>query len=86
MFWHKKQRKAGQDGAKNTPDREALKAQALENARAARARIGEEQLDKLGKILNEQMMKAEAQKARDQIRAMDKGHVADHIKTVLKDE
>jgi hypothetical protein len=62
--------------------REALKAEAMANARAARAQIGDETLQKIAQALSEQN-KSAGKKAQDQIRAMDKEHVANHIKSLL---
>ena len=65
--------------------REALKAEAMANARAARAQIGDETLQKIAKALSEQN-KSAGKRAQDQIRAMDHSHVADHIKSMLDDK
>ncbi len=81
MFWSKK--KKPQEPVKL--DREALKAEAMANARKARAEIGEENLQRLAKVLGEQM-KSEGLKARDKIYAMDKGHVADNIKLIIRED
>jgi hypothetical protein len=81
MFWSKKKKQ--QEPVKL--DREALKAEALANARKAREQIGPENLERLGRLLGEQM-KSEGLKAREKIRSMDHGHVADNLKIILKDE
>ena len=65
--------------------REALKAEAMANARAARAQIGDETLQKIARALSEQN-KSPGKKAQDQIHAMDHGRVADHLKSLLDDK
>lgn len=63
----------------------ALRAQALENARAARERLGDETIQKIANALSEQN-KSAGKKAQDQIRAMDKAVVAQHLKSLLDDK
>lgn len=67
------------------PTREQLHAQAMENARQARERLGEENIRKMAYILQEQQ-KSDGTRARDQIRAMDKAHIADHVKIMLEEK
>jgi hypothetical protein len=84
FFGKNKNKKSKPSRAPDDPAarREALKAEAMANARAARAQIGDETLQKIAQALSEQN-KSPGKKAQDQIRAMDKGHVADHIKSLL---
>ncbi len=63
----------------------SLRAQALENARAARERLGDETIQKISNALSEQN-KSAGKKAQDQIRAMDKAVVAQHLKSLLDDK
>lgn len=80
-----KNKTPGQDIKDPIARREALKAEAMANARAARAQIGDETLQKIARALSEQN-KSPGKKAQDQIRAMDHGHVADHLKSLLDDK
>lgn len=63
----------------------ALRAQALENARAARERLGDETIQKIANALSEQN-KSAGKKAQEQIRAMDKAVVAEHLKSLLDEK
>ena len=60
----------------------ALRAEAMANARAARERLGDETIQKIANALSEQN-KSAGKKAQEQIRAMDKAVVADHLKSLL---
>lgn len=60
----------------------ALRAEAMANARAARERLGDETIQKIANALGEQN-KSVGKKAQEQIRAMDKAVVADHLKSLL---
>lgn len=77
------QAKAAKTPAK--PDRETIKAQAMENARKARAEIGEDNLKRIATLLEAQN-RSEGLKARDRIREMDGATVAGHLKHILEDE
>lgn len=63
----------------------ALRAQALDNARAARERLGDETIQKIANALAEQN-KSAGKKAQEQIRAMDKAVVAEHLKSLLDEK
>ena len=80
MFWKKKKPQAPVK-----LDREALKAEALANARKARTEIGEENLQRLAEMLGREM-NSEAQKARAKIRAMDKDRIADNIRAMMDED
>ncbi len=85
MFWSKKKKAAAKTISKSD-----AKAQALANARKARAEIGEENLQRLAHLIQakEQQMKEKTpgMKARDIIRAMDKGKVADSLRAMMDDK
>ncbi len=85
LFGKDKQKKPSPAVDNPAARREALKAEAMANARAAREAIGDETLQKIAKALSEQN-KSPGKRAQDQIRAMDNGHVADHIKSLLDDK
>jgi len=59
-----------------------IRAQALENARAAREAIGDETLQKIAHALSEGQ-KSEGKRAQEKIRQMDKERVAEHLKSLL---
>ena len=63
----------------------AVRAQALENMRGARERIGEDTIQEIAAILREKdsspMRQAEAQ-----IKALDKGRIADNLKAMLDEK
>jgi hypothetical protein len=84
MFWSKKKAKPAKKSVPVVLDREAAKAAAMANARKARAQIGDENLQKLAALLEGQM-KSEGLKAREKIRQMDSGHVADTLRDLLDD-
>lgn len=65
------------------PDRAAIRAQALENARKARAVIGEETLQKIAAALQKKQ-ESDMEKARNRIKSMDSGRVADNIKAMME--
>ncbi len=67
-----------------SPESIKLREQAMENARKARAEIGEETLQKIAAALEEKNRSA-GKKARDEIRQMDKDRVAQHLKDLLAD-
>jgi hypothetical protein len=67
-----------------SPESIKLREQAMENARKARAEIGEETLQKIAAALEEKNRSA-GKKARDEIRNMDKDRVAQHLKDLLAD-
>lgn len=63
----------------------AIRAQALDNMRAARERIGEDTIQEIAAILRAKdsspMRQAEAQ-----IKALDKGRIADNLKAMLDEK
>jgi hypothetical protein len=84
MFWSKKGKEK-----KEMAKREDAKAQALANARKARAEIGDENLQKLASMITGEMesrTKTEADKARARIKAMDKDKVVDNIRIMLDEK
>lgn len=89
----KKKNKSGKQsekgGGATAASRADLIAQAQENARKARAEIGDENIQKLAQALqkmNNPDKKSDGQRAREQIMNMDKGHVADNLKIILKED
>lgn len=67
------------------PSREELIAQATANAAKARTEIGQENLDRIARALMEEN-KSEGLKAREKIRRMDQGRVADNLKSMLDEK
>ena len=67
------------------PSRDEILAQAQQNAAKARQEIGQENLDRIARALMDEN-KSEGLKARDQIRQMDQGKVADNLKIMLEEE
>ncbi len=57
-----------------------VREQALANMRAARERIGDEEIGKMAATLREESMKMKAEKARKEILNTDKAKVASHLK------
>ncbi len=90
FFWSKKKKPSAQPGKKppaNPISKEAAKAQALANARNARAEIGEENLQRLAQLLQQQKKEpSPGMKAREIIRAMDKGKVADNLRALMQED
>ena len=89
FFWPKKKKppkKPAQKAASKTISREDAKAQALANARKARAEIGEENLQRLAQLLQQKKEPSPGMKAREIIRAMDKGKVADNLRAMMQDD
>jgi hypothetical protein len=89
MFWFRKKDKK----TPPKPSRAEIIAQAQANARKARAEIGEEAIKKIAEsFVEEQRRKEQAgrqgriDKARHDIRAMDKDKVADRIRSMIKDK
>lgn len=71
-------------GKKTAADKSAaLREQALENARAARERLGDETIQKIASKLSEQSM---GKKAQRELQGMDKATIADHLKIMLDDK
>lgn len=70
---------------KPKPSREDILAEAKANAARAREEIGQENLDRIARALMAEN-KAEGLKARDRIRGMDQGKVADNLKAMLDDK
>ncbi|PJB72417.1 MAG: hypothetical protein CO093_03010 [Alphaproteobacteria bacterium CG_4_9_14_3_um_filter_47_13] len=69
--------------------REELIAQAQQNARKAREELGEENIRRLAEALqqmNSPAHQSEGKRAQEKIRQMDKGHIADNLKIILKED
>ena len=62
-----------------------VRQQALENMRAARERIGDEEIGKMAVALREESMKMKAEKARQEILNTDKAKIASHLKDIMKE-
>ncbi len=77
LFWKKKESKK--------PSREELIAQAMENARGARERLGDETIQKIAAAMQKKENSVTEQ-AKAMIRAMDDGHVADNLKIIIKEK
>lgn len=60
-----------------------LRAEAMQNARAARERLGDDTIQKIAAALGEQ---SAGKKAQRELQAMEKTHIADHLKMMLKDD
>lgn len=60
-----------------------LRAEAMENARAARERLGEDTIQKIAAALGEQ---SAGKKAQRELQAMDKAQIADHLKIMIGDD
>lgn len=63
----------------------AIRAQAMENVRGARERLGDDTIQKMAAILREKEGSA-MKKAEDQIKSFDKTRIADNIKTMIDDK
>jgi len=63
-----------------------IREQALANMRAARERIGDEEIDKMAVVLREESMKIKAEKARKEILNTDKAVIASHLKDIMKED
>jgi hypothetical protein len=89
MFgWVKKPQKAKKARPSLRPpagSSEAIRAQAMETARAARAAIGEDVLDRIAAAMTKKQRSA-TERARARIRDADADHVADELLTLLKDK
>lgn len=62
-----------------------VRAQALENMRGARERLGDDTIQKMAAILREKEGSAMKQ-AENTIRSFDKGRIADNIKYMIDEE
>ena len=62
-----------------------VRAQALENMRGARARLGDETIQEIAAILREKDNSA-MKKAENQIKTFDKGRIADNLKAMLDEK
>lgn len=67
------------------PSREEIRAQAMENARRARAAIGEETLQKIAAAMQKKQQ-SDMEKARAKIKSLDSGRVADNIKAMIDED
>lgn len=63
-----------------------VREQALANMRAARERIGDEEIGKMAVALREESMKIKAEKARKEILNTDKAKVASHLKDMMRED
>ena len=72
----------GGEGGGKKPSREEIRAQALENARRARAAIGEETLQKIAAALRKKQQ-SDMEQARAKVESLDSGRVADNIKAMI---
>ncbi len=67
----------------------AIREEAMANMRKAREQIGEETLDKVAKAIQEMERKKKmeiVERTRRQIDTMDKAELANHLKSILRDE
>lgn len=62
-----------------------LRAQALENMRGARERLGDDTIQQMAAILREKDASALKQ-AEDKIKSFDKGRIADNLKAMIDDK
>lgn len=62
-----------------------LRAQALENMRGARERLGDDTIQQIAAILREKDQSALKQ-AEDKIKSFDKGRIADNLKVMIDDK
>lgn len=70
-----------------TPGKSAnIREQALANMRAARERIGDEEIEKMATSLREENMKVKAEKARQEILKTDKVLVASRLKNMMRED
>lgn len=74
---NKEKAKAGQSAA--------VRAQAMENMRGARARLGDETIQQMAAALRERE-NSPVQKAEQEIKKYDKGRIADNIKAMMDDK
>ena len=92
MLWFGKKKTGGPKTPKK-PSRDELIAQAQANARKARAEIGEDTIRKVAESFVEEHRKKEQgsrqariDRARNEIRAMDKRKVADHLRHMIDED
>ncbi len=62
-----------------------LRAQAMDNMRGARERLGDDTIQQMAANLRQEN-KTETEKARDHIRALDKSRIADNLKAMMDDK
>lgn len=65
--------------------REDVVAEAMQNARAARAEIGEETLDKIADAIRKKEQ-SDLERAKAKIKAMDEDRIADNLKAMLDEK
>lgn len=65
--------------------REDVVAEAMKNARAARAEIGEETLDKIADAIRKKEQ-SDLERAKAKIKAMDDDRIADNLKAMLDEK
>jgi hypothetical protein len=63
-----------------------VREQAIANMRAARERIGDDEIQKMAESLRSESMKVKAEKARKQVISADKVRVAGHVKNMLDED
>ncbi len=88
MFWGKKDsdpKKKPAKGKVSAKDSEALRAQAMENVRAARENIGEDTLDRIAAAMTKKQQSATEQ-AKARIKEADPDRVLDELKWMLEDK
>lgn len=81
MFSFFKKRKKKAKAAQSA----AVRAQALENMRGARERLGDETIQQIAAALRERE-NSPVKKAEQEIRQYDKGRIADNIKALIDDK
>jgi len=74
--------KEEKEKAKKSAD---LRAQAMENMRAARERLGDDTIQQMAANLRQQN-KTDTEKAKDHIRTLDKSRIADNLKAMMDDK
>lgn len=81
MFgWFGKSKEKAQ--AKKSAD---LRVQAMDNMRGARERLGDDTIQQMAANLRQQN-KNDTEKAKDQIRTLDKSRIADNLKAMMDDK
>jgi hypothetical protein len=85
MFDFLKKKKAEAEAKAKAEKSAALRAQAMENARGARERLGDDTIQKMAAILREKEGSA-MKRAEEQIKGYDKSRIADNIKAMIEDK
>lgn len=74
---------------KDKLSRDEILAQAKQNAAKAREEIGDENLQRMAEALrrmDDPNYQSDGKRAQTEIKKMDKGHVADNLKIIIKEE